>query len=353
MSELGVRHLRLLRAVDWQPALGVNLVMGRNGAGKSTLLEAIFLAARGRSFRGGRWRDLISEGEDAATIRARLAEREGKGIRVELRQKGSQREARLDGRLVENRWVLAESLPLRLMHSGSAELITGEPGLRRSFIDWNLFHVEPGYRDLWRRYARAREQKAKLLKEGGRDLCVWNQELERYGTPLTAFRHRYVRELEAACSKVLSSYDALPGLKLSYRTGGYQGDLGSALEESAPREIDRGQCLVGPHRDEVRVEFGDRMARSVGSGGQLRLAVMGLQLAAEEIYQKRTGRKSLWLLDDLGSEWDETTQDWCLRKVNEVSDQSVVTLVGSAAKIRSLPVSPTVFHVEQGVLVSG
>jgi DNA replication and repair protein RecF len=49
----------------------------------------------------------------------------------------------------------------------------GEP--RRRFLDWGLFHVEPDFLSLWRRYSRALKQRNALLKQGGpsRMLDTW------------------------------------------------------------------------------------------------------------------------------------------------------------------------------------
>lgn len=44
----GIRNLAAQTVV---PGAGVNLLVGGNGAGKTSLLEAVFLLARGRSFR--------------------------------------------------------------------------------------------------------------------------------------------------------------------------------------------------------------------------------------------------------------------------------------------------------------
>jgi len=45
-----------------------------------------------------------------------------------------------------------------------------------------------------------------------------------------------------------------------------------------------GACLVGPHRDDLQVSFGNRDLRSFGSSGQQRSALITLDLAAISVY---------------------------------------------------------------------
>jgi DNA replication and repair protein RecF len=60
---LKARNLRSIRRLDLALDAGLTVVTGANGAGKTTLIEALYLVARGRSFRGRRWGELTSVGE--------------------------------------------------------------------------------------------------------------------------------------------------------------------------------------------------------------------------------------------------------------------------------------------------
>jgi DNA replication and repair protein RecF len=47
--------------------------------------------------------------------------------------------------------------------------VDGGPDIRRSFMDWGLFHVEHGYLEHWRRYARLLRQRNAALKRNQAD----------------------------------------------------------------------------------------------------------------------------------------------------------------------------------------
>lgn len=73
---LRIRNLRNLRSVDLdlrQRSQRI-LLTGANGAGKTTLLEAVYLLARGRSFRGRKAGSLTSDGERRTLVEGRFCE---------------------------------------------------------------------------------------------------------------------------------------------------------------------------------------------------------------------------------------------------------------------------------------
>src|SRR3546814_2391090 len=66
------------------------------------------------------------------------------------------------------------------------------------YVDWGLFHVEPDFLPLWRRYARALKQRNSLLKQRVRDgqLDAWDHELAEVGEPMTRLREAYLAQLQ-------------------------------------------------------------------------------------------------------------------------------------------------------------
>ena len=67
---VSLAHFRSYQELEWQPDPGVNLLLGPNGAGKTNLLEAIAYLSSLRSFRSVPDASMITDGEDAAVVRA-------------------------------------------------------------------------------------------------------------------------------------------------------------------------------------------------------------------------------------------------------------------------------------------
>ncbi|WP_332752465.1 DNA replication/repair protein RecF, partial [Hydrogenophaga sp.] len=199
ITRLDIAGLRRFDRVSLAPGPGLNLLTGDNGAGKTSVLEALHLMAYGRSFRG-RVRDglvgtgasaveVFVEWEEAATMRTRKAG---------LRHSGQDWEGRLDGGGITQLGDLCAALAVVTFEPGSHVLVTGGGEPRRRLLDWGLFHVEPGFLPLWRRYARALKQRNALLKARARDaeLDAWDHELADAGEPISRHRQRYLEQLQ-------------------------------------------------------------------------------------------------------------------------------------------------------------
>src|SRR5579863_7173427 len=79
--------------------------------------------------------------------------------------------------------------------------------------------------------------------------------------------------------------------------------LREALTLARPEEIERGVCLVGPHRDELELRIGDLPARGYASQGESWSAALALRLAAFELL-RGDGDDPVLLLDDVFAELD-------------------------------------------------
>lgn len=340
---LSIRGLRNLEATELRPVSGINWLHGPNGAGKTSVLEAIYLLARGRSFRSSTIRGVIQHGSEALSVVARRAD--GCTLGVE-RQLTSWR-GRLDGRDCQRVSEFATRLPLVLIEPDSHRLIDGGPDQRRQYLDWLLFHVEHSYLETWRRYARVLRQRNAALKTGADDrlLDALEPEFVRAGEAINRLRAAQAEQVgELATGLVEQLGFALPG-KLGFRyRPGHPADssLATAVAEHRTRERERGFSRCGPHRAELVMTCAGYPAASEMSRGQQKLLAVILQLAGLDLLARYAKWPPMLLLDDPVSELDrrhlEQLLDWL-----EASDvQGWVTATTPARK------GVAMFHVEQG-----
>jgi DNA replication and repair protein RecF len=59
-----------------------------------------------------------------------------------------------------------------------------------------VFHVEPGFADLWVRYARAVKQRNAALRHQPAQAYVWDPEVARLGELIAASRRNMLDELQ-------------------------------------------------------------------------------------------------------------------------------------------------------------
>ena len=99
--------------------------------------------------------------------------------------------------------------------------------------------------------------------------------------------------------------------------------LREALSLARAEEIERGVCLVGPHRDELELRIGDLPARGYASQGESWSAALALRLAAFELLRE-DGDDPVLLLDDVFAELDSGRRER-LAAVAAGAEQVIVT----------------------------
>lgn len=358
VTRLDIRDFRRFVDVSMAPAAGLNLLIGDNGAGKTSVIEALHLLAYGRSFRG-RVRDgLVRSGAQALEVFVEWAEPASAGARVRragLRHTGSEWTGRLDGESVAQLGELCAALAVVTFEPGSHDLIHGSSEVRRRFVDWGLFHVEPGFMTPWRRYARALKQRNVLLKQrvSGHQLDAWDQELAHTGESLTQQREAYLAQLGPlvqALSRELGP--ALGAASLCYLPGWRRDDmpLADALLLARERDLVTGHTSVGPHRGDWRLAFEAIPGRDALSRGQAKLAALAVLLAQADLHRAVTGQSPVFCLDDLASELDRHHQRRVLQRLVDAGSQVFVSGTDIPPAVADLGLEHRLFHVEQGAL---
>jgi len=84
---------------------------------------------------------------------------------------------------------------LQIIDPDAHKLIEDSSIRRRRWLDWAVFHVEPGFASAWSRYQRALLQRNAALKTGSAPVSIWDEELAREGETLTAARERVLTAL--------------------------------------------------------------------------------------------------------------------------------------------------------------
>jgi DNA replication and repair protein RecF len=212
-------------------------------------------------------------------------------------------------------------------------MVRGEPALRRQWLDRVVLQLEPVYGELLRRYGRLLRQRRHLWRPGLAPeqrqglLEAFDQQMALIGSRLHRRRHRALRRLEPLAQRWQQRMGgADERVELRYRSGT---DLDGDAEETwsaallqhllaqRPGEERLGQCLAGPHRDEVELALAGHEARRYGSAGQQRTLVLALKLAELELVHQVVGRSPLLLLDDVLAELDPRRQQLLLEAVGE------------------------------------
>ncbi|UHQ20433.1 DNA replication/repair protein RecF [Lysobacter sp. KIS68-7] len=355
VTRLEVAGLRRFDRLALAPGPALNLLTGDNGAGKTSVLEALHLMAYGRSFRG-RVRDgLIRQGDQAVELFVGWQEAGGRERRAGLRHTGQDWEGRLDGANVAHLGELCAALAVVTFEPGSHALVTGPAENRRRLLDWGLFHVEPDFLRVWRRYARALKQRNALLKSGGRpsELDVWEHELADSGESITRSREAYIAQWQGIfASEATGLAPAIGANSLDLQPGWKREELAlaDALLLSRPRDLMAGFTSVGPHRADVRIGWSGLPGREALSRGQAKLTALALLLSQARLHAELAGDWPVIALDDLASELDRHHQARVVEGLAATGAQVFVTGTDAPAALDAFADRLVRFRIEQGRL---
>ncbi|MGW8367913.1 MAG: hypothetical protein ACWGPN_04455 [Gammaproteobacteria bacterium] len=134
---------------------------------------------------------------------------------------------------------------------------------------------------------------------------------------------------------------------MRYRPGWRQGvDFAEALNESVERDRADGFTHIGPHRADLKLEFGAGEVRETASRGQQKLVAAALVIAQVMLFEELTEQPSTVLVDDASAELDQSAQERLRLELDRLVSQLILTGL-SRESLDADPGFP-LFHVEQG-----
>src|SRR6185369_7894507 len=278
LTRLALTDFRSYPELSLELGPGVTTFSGPNGEGKTNLVEAIGYLATLGSHRVATDAPLVRRGADRAVLRAAVTGAQGSTL-IEIELNAG---VRADyERVLKQRTALLKS-------AGSKGNLRGA----------------------------AREAMTSTLD-------AWDAQLARAGAPLLAGRMRLVAALRpylTAAYEAVSGGPAGEASGMNYRSsalgnsdefddiGALETALLKALSGVRASELDRGVCLVGPHRDELELAVGGLPARGYASHGESWSLALALRLASFALL--REGREDpVLILDDVFAELDTGRRD--------------------------------------------
>lgn len=330
---------------------GITALVGPNGQGKTNLVEAIGYVATLSSHRVPTDAALIRAGSPRAVVGAKIVRELEPGrprssvVEVEITA-GKANRARVNGGSPVRARDILGMLHTVLFAPEDLALVKGDPDGRRRFLDALLVQLTPRMATTVSDYERVLRQRSALLKSAGaasrarqgadlRTLDVWDGKLAQLGARLVTERRALVRALaphvEAAYEQVSAGqgaarttyraslegilHDDAPGAPAAGASDDeapvelVEAQLLEAMGRLRPKEIERGVCLVGPHRDDLVLTLADLPAKGYASHGESWSFALALRLASWRVLaaggpQSDPDDEPVLILDDVFAELD-------------------------------------------------
>ena len=360
ISRLRVQHVRNVEFADVRLGDGFNCFIGDNGAGKTTVLESVFLVGRGRSFRSASLDTLIQHDVERLSVAIDLETRATLDSILVSKPRRHPLTVQINGQSSSRLSDAASRLPLQLFTPNVSELVFAGPAERRRYLDWGLFHVEHRYHALARDYNRALRQRNAWLRDiqrtKGRGLDPWAEVLQELAIEVDAFRRAYCVELFEAIRATAKSLDIGVDPDFSYQEGwkAQEGvSFSELLQETIAGDVKSGSTRIGPHRADVGVKAGGHDAGLMLSRGQAKLVAIAMKVAQVELLQRKTGKQSTVLFDELIAELDYQRAGRVLEILSRLGSQVIISTVELSDAIKaSMGNRAQLFHVKQGAITA-
>jgi DNA replication and repair protein RecF len=346
VRHLGLRDFRSWEHAELELTPGRTVFVGPNGYGKTNLVEALWYSSTLGSHRVATDAPLVRVGTSRAVV-STIVVNEGRECAVDLEiAAGRANKARLNRSPVRSPREVVGVLRAVLFAPEDLALVRGDPADRRRYLDDLAAVRRPRVAAVRADYDKVLRQRTALLKSaagarfrgdrGALDtLDVWDGHLAAHGAELMAARIDLVNEL---APEVQKSYQLLaPASRpaaISYRTSvdveldradteELRAALLAQMAQRRDTELERGVCLVGPHRDDLELRLGEQLAKGFASHGESWSMALALRLAAYELL-RADGSDPVLLLDDVFAELDTARRE-ALAAAAASAEQVLVT----------------------------
>ena len=333
----GIRDFRNISSSDIYFTNGVNLIKGDNAEGKTSVLEAVYVFARGRSFRTNKEAEIIKFGADKAKLDIEYADSRRKNKMSVSYFREEKRKLYKNGVNIRKTSEFIGNFRAILFTPDHLSLIKSAASDRRLFMDIALSQITPNYINYMRSYSILLGERNALLKDKnaeGKDASilfeVLGEEMAKEAAAITVLRSKYCEKLSSA---VGGYFEKMTGGKEKTNVR-YESCISEDKEElkdkkrvtelyykkfteNKERELYFRTSLYGPQKDDIDIELNGYSSRRFCSQGQQRSLAIAMKLSEGDISAEVTGEYPVYLLDDISGELDEKRNGFFMSQLKD------------------------------------
>lgn len=318
--------------IEFSPT--VNVIHGRNAQGKTNVIEAIYLFARGKSFRAFKDKELIMFDRNVAYALMEYGkDTETSTLGVQISKNAPKAFYKNKNRVQRTADIIGEFRAV-LFCPSHLGIISDSPSVRRSFLDVAISQLKPIYIRLLSRYNNVISSRNAILKMDPIErekykemIAFYSDELAVLCADIADVRQEYVKKLDYWVKQFFAQMTGGAEVpSITYETNADGADFDSReslkgrylklLTENLEKEFRYGATSYGIHKDDLKIEINGKDARFYASQGQQRSLALAMKMAEGEISREHTGEYPVFLLDDVLSELDPVRRKYVLSNIN-------------------------------------
>ena len=169
IEKLHVHRFRNLSNQYLEPHKNINLLLGKNAQGKTNFIESIYYLGHNRSFKTKKIKDITPFDSNILQVGAIIDE-----VRVLLKKTNTRSEITIDQKKAQNNSRLSQLLPTQIISPDRGFVVGGVPKLKRSYLDWGVFHTTSGLLEAYKSYNKTLKNiNLLLIKNNTKELEYW------------------------------------------------------------------------------------------------------------------------------------------------------------------------------------
>ena len=201
-KELSLSNFRNIESQKIEFSPGITFLLGDNAQGKTNVLEALYLFARGKSFRGALDKEMTHFKREGYSLTLTY-EKEDREESLFVSAFGKEKVRKKNGILLEKRSELVGNFRAVLFSPDDLQMVKGAPSERRRFLDIAISQCYPVYLSVYARYQKNLEERNALLKAMQKGfffdeemLSVYSENLSILAAEIYLYRRAYVEKLK-------------------------------------------------------------------------------------------------------------------------------------------------------------
>ena len=348
-------HILRFRNLDNQylePHTNINLFVGGNGQGKTNLIEALYYLGHNRSFKSKNIKDVVPFEKEFMQIDAVVDD-----VRVLLKKSKNKNKILFNKQKVSYNSKLTHLMPTQIISPDRGFVVGGPPKLKRSYLDWGVFHVNPSVLKTYKSYNKALKNINTLLTNNNtKQLDYWLTQIATLSVEISSARADYIQKLKKTPfvppKELINQKNKFDFLLQP----GWTKETNHLDQESIYKYLtnNRGSFArikhlnYGPHKATIDYRLNNQNEQHLSRGEQKKLSIFYWMMQVLMLVELNI--KPIVLIDDISSELDQKKINSILGVLTKLGVQIFVTDIGnnplSVDKKKA-----SIYQIDKGVIV--
>jgi DNA replication and repair protein RecF len=367
LNSIRLKNFRIHKNTELKFSDKLNYIVGGNGEGKTSILESIYFLCTTKSHNAKSDAEVVSFSENDFEIYGSFQDITQDKIKIIYSLTENKKNYFQNDKIVSRSAEVIGRFPVVILTPADHSITQGYPSERRRFVDSVISQASETYLKILLDYNKTLRQRSSLLsriRESRNpvlftELEAWTEKMVESGSEIIEHRTEFIKGFNdyiRESYREIMGNDEVPGISYSfledYKGTDIKDRFNNLLSEIKDEELRRATNIVGPHRDDFVLELNGINLRTFGSQGQHKTYQVVLRFAEFFYLNEVTGKKPLFLLDDVFGELDIKRSVRISKYLREVGQAFITITDFSNLSFLEMKEEDKIFRLSRGVVAN-